>query len=107
MFDPYANAARAPQFEACSNSDKRMDRHPPKPPTQPSGNTSSKKSLVPLRDMLVQTGIRRSTWYLKHKKGEDVPLPVRLFGARMVRFEQTEIDAWIERRLAERRDRRL
>jgi predicted DNA-binding transcriptional regulator AlpA len=83
-----------------------MDHPAPTPPARPAdARATPKKRFVPFAVMLAQIGLARSTWYLKYKNGEDVPLPIRPFGGRMVRFEQTEIDAWIERRLAESRAR--
>jgi predicted DNA-binding transcriptional regulator AlpA len=80
-----------------------MEHLTPRPTASPTdAKTPPKKRFVPLPEMLGQIGLARSTWYLKFKNGEDVPLPIRPFGGRMVRFEQTEIDAWIERRLAQR-----
>lgn len=57
--------------------------------------------LVAQRPMLLQTGLRRSDYYNRLNRGEDVPRPVRL-GPRTVRYVQSEINAWVNARIAER-----
>lgn len=56
------------------------------------------KRLMRLQEVKRQTGIGRSSIYLKIKAG-NFPHPIKL-GARTVAWLESDIDAWIEQQIA-------
>ena len=64
--------------------------------------TPPKTRLLRFNEVIERTGKSRSAIYVLVNKGE-FPTPVRL-GAKSVAFVESEIEAWIEARLADRVD---
>ncbi len=56
--------------------------------------------LIPLRDVLARTGLKRSTLYVRIGRGQ-FPKPVRL-GPNRVGWVEQEVEDWIRARIAER-----
>jgi prophage regulatory protein len=58
--------------------------------------------LIRLPETLAKTGLSRTRCYVLIAKGE-FPQPVKLgLNARAIAFPETEVDAWIAERIAER-----
>ena len=56
------------------------------------------RQFLRLKQVEAKTGYRRSTLYLKVKKGE-FPKPIRL-GARAVAWDSHAVDSWMDSRIA-------
>lgn len=61
------------------------------------------ESILRLPEVLVRTGLSRSTLYRRVDEGT-FPAPINL-GPRAVGWPESEVQVWIEQRIAESRER--
>lgn len=59
-------------------------------------------TILRLPDVKARTGLSRSTIYLRVSEGT-FPAPISLGGGRAVGWIETEVQDWLERRIAESR----